>query len=127
MVSFALHGVPAESAKYAVTILMASSDRKEHIAKDLLSKCVEGFEYGASGSLSRLAAISQITLLAPEQAENASDTVSEIAIEKVLLREQRAVDESSEEYAWADKMDIDCEAKCWALKILVNRGRSQTD
>lgn len=127
MVSFSLHGIPAEAAKHAVTILLASSDKKEHVAQDLLSKCVDGFEYGADDFLSRLASISQLVLLAPEQAEKVGDVVSEIAIGKVLLRKDAATEETSDDYIWADVMDTDCEAKCWALKTLVNRVRSHTE
>ena len=127
MVNFSLHGIPAEAAKHAVTILLASSDRKEHVAQDLMSKCAGDFEYGADGFLSRLASISQLMLLAPEQAEKVGDVVNEIAIGKVLLRKDQAVDDTSDDYTWADVMDTDCEAKCWAVKILVNRVRSHAE
>lgn len=127
MVSFSLHGTPAEAAKHAVTILLASSDKKEHVAQDLMSRCVDDFEYGADGFLSRLASISQLMLLAPGQAEKVGDVVNEIAIGNVLLRKDQAAETTSDEYTWADVMDTDCEAKCWALKILVNRVRSHTE
>ncbi|KAL9104978.1 MAG: hypothetical protein Q9163_000150 [Psora crenata] len=127
MMDFALHGSPAEAAKHAVTILMATSDKKELLARELVQKCIKGFEHGSEGFVSRLASLSQLMLLAAEQTNHESDAVSVIAIEKVLLRVQRPSAESSDAYTWSDTMDEECEAKCWALKILVNRVRSHAD
>ena len=124
MISFALHGTPAEAAKHAVTIIMRASDKKELLARDLVRKCVGGFEYGEQGFLARLAALSQLMLLAPNQANEESDTVSEITIEKVLLQIRTTSTETPESYSWSPSLDAECEAKCWALKILVNRVRS---
>ena len=127
MTSFALHGSPAVAAKHAVTILMTASDKKELLAKDLVSKCVNGFEYGEEGFLARLAALSQLMLLAPHQANEESDAVSEITIEKVLLQVRTKSTDTSESYSWSSSLDTECEAKCWALKILVNRIRSHPE
>ena len=127
MISFALHGVPAEAAKNAVTVLMRSSDKKELLARDLVRRCTQDFEYGTAGFVSRLAALSQLMLLAPEQTNDESDAVSEIAIEKVLLQAQVPSIESSNDYLWSNAIDEECDAKCWALKILVNRVRSHED
>lgn len=127
MTSFALHGSPAEAAKHAVTIIMTASDKKELLAKDLVGKCVNGFEYGEEGFLARLAALSQLMLLAPHQANRESDAVSEITIEKVLLQVRTKSTETAESYSWSPGLDAECEAKCWALKILANRIRSHTE
>ena len=124
LTSFALHGTPAESAKHAVSIMMTASDKKELLAKDLVDKCVQGFQYGSAGFLSRLATISQLMLLAPNEVEEESDAVIDIAIKDILLRVRTPSTESSEAYTWSDTVDSECEAKCWALKILVNRIRS---
>ena len=125
--NFALHGSPAEAAKYAVTIIMTASDKKEMLAKDLVSKCVNGFEYGGEGFLARLAALSQLMFLAPYQANQESDAISEITIEKVLLQVRTKSTESPDSYSWSPTLDSECEAKCWALKILVNRIRSHPE
>ena len=127
MTSFALHGSPAEAAKHAVTTVITASDKKELLAKDLVGKCVNGFEYGEEGFLARLAALSRLMLLAPHQANQESDAVSEITIEKVLLQVRTKSTETAESYSWSPSLDAECEAKCWALKILVNRIRSHTE
>lgn len=127
MTNFALHGTPAEAAKHAVTIIMTASDKKELLAKDLVVKCINSFEYGGEGFLARLATLSQFMLLAPHQANQESDAVSEIAIEKVLLQVRTSSTEPPESYSWSPTLDTECEAKCWALKILVNRIRSHPE
>jgi sister-chromatid-cohesion protein PDS5 len=127
MTNFALYGTPAEAAKYAVTIIMTASDRKEMLAKDLVHKCVKGFEYGAEGFLSRLATISQLMLLAPTQVNQESDAISDIAIEEILLKVRTEITDASASYEWSPTLDAECEAKCWALKILVNRIRSHAE
>ena len=127
MMSFALHGVPAEAAKHAVTILMTASDKKELVAQDLIRSCVKDFQYEAEGFLPRLAALSQLTLLANEQANEHIDTISEIAIEQVLLQVRGPSAEPSDAYTWSARVDEECQAKSWALKILVNRVRAHND
>ena len=127
MTSFALHGTPAEAAKHAVTIIMTASDKKELLAKDLVMKCVNGFDYGGEGFLARLATLSQFMLLAPYQANQEGDAVSDIAIGKVLTQVRTSSTEALESYSWSSTMDTECEAKCWALKILVNRIRSHPE
>ncbi|KAL9126994.1 MAG: hypothetical protein Q9217_004050 [Psora testacea] len=127
MISFALHGFPPEAAKHAVTVLMTASDKKEFLARELVQKCIKGFEYGLEGFISRLAALSQLMLLAAEQTNHESDAVSEIAIEKILLQARTSLNEPPDGYVWSNTVDEECEAKCWALKILVNRVRSHED
>ena len=126
MTSFALYGTPAEAAKYAVTVLMTASDKRELLAKDLVRKCVKDFAYEGDGFLSRLAALSQLMLLAPEQTNEESDAVSDIVIEQILLQ-VRTSSTNSIDYEWSQTVDAECEAKCWSLKILVNRVRSHAE
>ena len=123
LISFALLGSPPVAAKYAVSILMTAS-KKEIIVKDLVTKCVKDFEYGGAGFMSRLATLSQLMLLAPNEVDDESDAVVDIAIKEVLLQVRAPSTEPSDAYAWSETPDIECEAKCWALKILVNRVRS---
>lgn len=124
MTNFALFGTPPETAKFAVSIIMTTSDKKELLAKDLVCKCVKGFEYGGEGFLSRLATLSQLMLLAPNELDDESDSVVDIAIQKVLLQVRTPSSEDGNSYKWAETVNAECEAKCWALKILVNRIRS---
>ncbi|KAF2804043.1 ARM repeat-containing protein [Mytilinidion resinicola] len=121
MISFALYGSPPKAAKHAVTILMSSADKKEMHAKDLISKCTKGFEYGSGHYLTRLAALSQLMLLGPKDEEDV-DEVTDIAITNVLQRESPKA--TPGEPDWMDVPDDDLTAKIWALKILVNRLRS---
>ena len=127
MKSFAMYGSPPEAAKQAVSIIMAASDKKELFAKELLQMCIKGFEYGVDGFLSRLATLSQLMLLAPDQVDRESDAIVEIAIKHILLQVRTPSTESPDEYRWSPEVDAECSAKCWALKILVNRVRSTTD
>ena len=127
MTNFAIYGTPAETAKYAVTIIMTALNKKEMLAKELVNRCVKDFEYGATGFLSRLAALSQLMLLAPEQVNQESDAVSDIAIQEILLQVRTKSMDPSESYGWSSDVEMECEAKCWALKILVNRIRSHVE
>ena len=127
MTDFALGGTPAEAAKHAVTITMTTTDRKELLSKDLIQKCIKDFRYGIGGFLPRLAALSQLMLLAPNEVEQESDAISNIAIEEILLKVRTTPIDSSNSYTWSHTVDPECEAKCWALKILVNRVRSLSD
>lgn len=127
MINFALYGAPAEAAKHAVTIIMTVSDKKEMLAKELLQKCIKDFKYGGEGFLARLASLSQLMLLAPTEVDQEKDAVSDIAIQEILIQVRTPLAESNESYAWSPTIDVECEAKCWALKILVNRIRSHAD
>ena len=124
MTSYALFGSPPEAAKYAVSVSWAASDKKELLAKDLVQKCIKDFQYGGDGFLSRLATLSQLVLLAPEEVDDDSDAITAIAIKQVLLRARVSPEQPREAYEWSDTVDTDCLAKCWALKILTNRTRS---
>lgn len=125
--SFALWESPAETGKHAVTILMVASDKKDFFARDLLQKCTANFGVGKPAYVTQLAALSQLMLLAPEQADNYGDAISEISIQKVLMSNNSATKSSESDYIWSEDLDEGCEAKCWALKILANRIRSHAD
>ncbi|KAK8172444.1 putative sister chromatid cohesion and DNA repair protein [Phyllosticta citrichinensis] len=125
MLSFAQFGSPPKAAKYGVSIIMASTDKKEMHARDLLKQCTEGFEYGKGNYLARLAALSQLMLLGSKAIEDEIDPVIDIAIDGVLLRSTPADPQQNPD--WTDEPDDDCAAKMWALKILVNRLRGLSD
>lgn len=126
MTNYALYGTPPETAKHAVTVLMMASDKKELLAKDLVRRCVKDFGYGVSGYLSRLAALSQLVLLAPEQTNEEADAISDITIEQILLYNRLPFDSVGADYLW-DGVNAECVAKCWSLKFLVNRIRSHAE
>lgn len=123
LVDYALYSTSPLSAKYAVSILMATSDRKEMYAKDLVQKCVKKWTYGSDRFLTRLAALSQLNLLAPRQADEESDTIISIAINQILLTNRHPEEEP--EYTWSDTADEETQAKEWAIKIIVNRLRAK--
>lgn len=122
MMNYVLYGSPPKAAKHAVTILMNSGDKKEMYARDLLKKCTSKFEYGSEHFLSRLAALSQLMLLANLDADADVDPVISIAINQVLL--QTRVGSEPSEPQWLEDPDEHLQAKIWALRILVNRLRS---
>ena len=127
MISFALYGSPPASAKHAVSILLAASQHKETVAKDFVHKTVKGFKYGDPGFVSRLAALSQLLLLAPAAFDDDGDAIIDIATKEVLLKVRSSATENAGLYRWETDLDDECAAKCWALKILANRIRSHTN
>lgn len=125
LVQFGLHGSTPKMAKHAVSIIMACSEKKHMYTKELLQKCVQGFQYGDESFLTKLACLSQLMLLAAKELEDDLDPVLDIAIRQVLHRNSDA--QLSMEQDWQDPPDEECEAKLWALKILVNRLRCYDD
>ena len=123
LVNYALYSSSPHSAKHAISILMVATDRKEMYAKDLVQKCVSGWKYGSDFFLTRLAALSQLSLLAPREADEESDTIISIAINQVLLTNRTPEPDSG--YAWSDNVSMETSAKEWALKTIVNRLRAK--
>ncbi|KAF3033965.1 hypothetical protein E8E12_003154 [Didymella heteroderae] len=120
--NFAQYGTPAQAAKHAVTIIMHSDNKKELHAKEILDKSIKGFEYNGDHWLTKLAALSQLVLLAQAECEDNMDAIIEIAIGKVLHEPHLAAEEADAE--WMDTPDDDIMGRTWALKILINRLRS---
>ncbi|KAI4202967.1 MAG: hypothetical protein LQ350_002184 [Teloschistes chrysophthalmus] len=128
MASYALHGSPPEVAKYAVSVIWAASDKKEMLVRDLAQNCTEGFGYGKEGFLARLATLSQLVLLAPNELdEEHTDAIIDIAIKQVLLQVRQPSTQPADAYEWSSTIDTEAQAKCWALKILINRIRSHPE
>ena len=121
MISFAMHGSPPETSKYAVSIVMATSEKKEMFAKDLVQKCVKGITYDCHGFLSRLATLSQLMLLAPNEVDEEFDKVIDVAVNQILQKVRAPSTEPTDSYKWSTDTDTECASKSWALKILVNR------
>ncbi|ESZ92150.1 hypothetical protein SBOR_7467 [Sclerotinia borealis F-4128] len=124
LVSYASYGTPPRAAKYAITLLMAATDRKEMHAKDLLEKSSKKWKYGDGHFLTKLAAISQLQLLSPKIADEFSDEILEITTQELLLQVRTRAKETDPNWQNDDELDEECQAKCWALKILVNRLRT---
>lgn len=120
--NFAQYGTPAQAAKHAITIIMHSDNKKELHAKEILDKSIKGFKYNGDHWLTKLAALSQLVLLAQNECEDSMDSIIEIAIEKVLHEPHLATEEADAE--WMNTPDDDILGRTWALKILINRLRS---
>ncbi|PWY70689.1 sister chromatid cohesion and DNA repair protein [Aspergillus eucalypticola CBS 122712] len=123
LVSYALHSPSPRAAKHAVSILMAVADKKEMYAKGLIQKCVSDWAYGSDRFLTKLATLSQLNLLAPREADDESDAIISIAVNKILLTNRSPQPDAG--YAWSDVVDDETAAKEWALKIIVNRLRAK--
>ncbi|KAJ5812967.1 Armadillo-like helical [Penicillium robsamsonii] len=123
LANYALYSSSPHSAKHAISILIATADRKEMYAKDLVQKCVEKWTYGSDRFLTRLAALSQLNLLAPREADEQSDAIISIAVNQILLTNRTP--EPGSEYSWSETVDDETKAKEWALKIIVNRLRAK--
>lgn len=123
LTNYALNSSSPRGAKHAVSILMASADKKEMYAQDLVRKCATKWKYGSDRFLTKLATLSQLNLLAPNEADEESDTIISIAINQVLLTNRAPVSDSG--YIWSDSVDEETAAKEWALKVIVNRLRAK--
>ncbi|KAL2156505.1 hypothetical protein VTH82DRAFT_1250 [Thermothelomyces myriococcoides] len=128
MINYALYGQPARAAKYAVNIILAKKDEKSLVsATDLLQRILKDWSYGSQNFLNKLAAVSQLELLAPKVTEEAEDTILNMAVQQILLEVR--TEASSKDPDWINDAELDeeCQAKCLALKTLANRLRSIED
>lgn len=123
LVDHALHSPSPRAAKHAVSILMATADKKEMYAKDLVQKCVAKWTFGSDKFLTKLATLAQLSLLAPNEADTESDAIITIAVNQILLTNRTPQPDSG--YVWSDTVDDETAAKEWALKIIVNRLRAK--
>ena len=125
MVSFATQSTLPKAAKHAVTVIIASADKKEMYIKDIKKACIDKFKYSTPGFVARLAAISQLRLLASKDCEDKADKILEIAANEVLGQVRSVAGDAEDE--WVDDIDDDLGAKLWALKVLVNGLRGFMD
>lgn len=123
---FALYGKPAKVAKYAVSIL-TTTERKEMHLKDLLDKAMEDWSYGSDHFLTKLVTLSQLTLLDPKNIEDASDEILDITTQQIILKNRTPVSEDDPDWQVDAELDEECEAKCWAIRTLVNRLRTTVE
>jgi sister-chromatid-cohesion protein PDS5 len=128
LTNYALYGQPHKAAKYAVNLLLAKKDDKSKVtATNLLQKVMKDLKYGAPNFLNKLATIAQLERLVPTVTADSDDAISDLTI-KGILREVRTNAKESDP-AWVNDQDMDEElqAKCLALKILVNRALSTAE
>lgn len=126
LIKFAKYSQPAKASKYAVTVLLSTSDRKEMHAKDLLKWAVQHWSFDEPFAVNKLAVISQITVLSPNVTDEFYDEILDIAAKQVLTNFRSKPDE---DIGWVEDaaLDLEGQAKCWAVKTLVNRLRVVPD
>ncbi|KAI0386243.1 armadillo-type protein [Hypomontagnella monticulosa] len=128
LMSYSLHGEPAKAAKYAVNVMMARKDDKSMVsATDLLQRVMKDWGYDSPRFLTKLAAVSQLELLAPKVTADSNDQIIDTALEDVLLKVRTDAQDSDPEWAADSELDEECQVKCWALKLVVNRLRGTQD
>lgn len=128
LMSYALHGTPHKAAKYAINIILSKGDDKEKVtATNLLQKIMKDLDYSSPNLLNRLAGISQLARLVPTVTADFDDAISDLTIKEVL-REVRT-DAQKSDPSWVSEPDMDKElqAKCLALKVLVNRALASSE
>ncbi|KAF1822478.1 uncharacterized protein K489DRAFT_381241 [Dissoconium aciculare CBS 342.82] len=123
MAKMAMHGVPSAAAKHAVTVIVTSADKKDMYVKDIMQYCMKGFQLGAESYTSRLAAMSQLRLLANAETERFDEAITQIVADKVLAQSPTAADETDPE--WDDTVSDDLAARILALRLLVNGFRGK--
>ncbi|KJX94546.1 sister chromatid cohesion and DNA repair protein (BimD) [Zymoseptoria brevis] len=120
MSKFAMFGTPPTAAKHAVSVIVASADKKEMYIKDIVRACLKDFEVGSDHYLSRLAALSQLRLVASEQIESQDDEITQVLSNVLLDSSATAYDQ---DLKWSDEIDDNLAGKLWALKAIANKLR----
>ncbi|KAK7749229.1 Sister chromatid cohesion protein pds5 [Diatrype stigma] len=128
LMSYALYGQPAKVAKYAVNILMAKKDDKSNVsATDLLQKIMKDWDYKSPHFPSKLAAVSQLELLAPKVTADSNDLNIDVIIKDILPEVRTDARDSDPEWVDDSALDEEGQIKLWALKLAVNRLRGIED
>ncbi|RKF62082.1 Sister chromatid cohesion protein pds5 [Erysiphe neolycopersici] len=123
LIKFSMYGTPPKAAKYAVIILASTTDRKEMYMKDILDKALENWEYGVDHLLTKLAVINQLSMMAPGIVEESNSEILNIS-RQILLEVRTETIDNEIEWQVDSMVDPECQAKCYAIKILVSRLRS---
>jgi sister-chromatid-cohesion protein PDS5 len=128
LINYASFGTPPKAAKHAINIMLARKDDKGLVnATSLLQRIMKNWKYEAPNFLTKLAAVSQLELLAPKVTIDYDQDILNMTVQKVLL--QVRTDAKPSDPAWVEDADLDDEiqAKHMCLKILVNRLRAEED
>lgn len=120
--SYALYGTPPKAAKYAVNIILANNDDKGRVsATNLLRKTMEKFDHKSPQFLNKLATVCQLERLAPTVTVDEGDKIQDITIKQILRQVHTDTKESDPTWVADADMNQEIQAKCLALKILVNQ------
>lgn len=125
LIKFAKYSYPAKASKYAVLILLSTSDKKEMHAQELMKWAVRDWKFEDRFCLNKLAIMSQVTTMMHTAVEEFTDDVINITAKEILTNFR--VTERTD--GWVDDASLDTEgqAKIWAVKIICNRLRVVTD
>lgn len=128
LINFAMYGTPAKAAKYAVTILHSiNPTRKEMHMKNLLDKCLANWTFGEDHFLAKIATICQLCLLDPKLVEDLNDDILDITTQQILLQFHTQKTDDDPKWQSDEELDEEIQAKCWAIRTLVNRLRTTED
>lgn len=124
LTQYALFSTSPRAAKHAVSVVLVVAEKKEMYAKEILQKALKDCKFASPYFLSRLAAIAQICLLAPTAANAESERIVKLAVADILPKNltRPSVDVSS-----PDGIENETRAKELALKMMVNRCRSEDE
>lgn len=123
LMNYAMYGTPPKAAKFAVNILLAKGDDKGKVtATNLLRKTMQNIAYGKPNFVNKLATISQLERLAPTVTVDEGDAIQTLTV-NTILRTVHTDAKPGQDPSWVDDADMDEEiqAKCLALRILVNQ------
>ncbi|KXS95952.1 hypothetical protein AC579_1747 [Pseudocercospora musae] len=121
MSSYAKYGGSAIVVKHAITVIVAAADKKEMYAKDILQHSLKDFTVEDDRYLTKLAALTQLSLLAYKQLEDQQDAIQTVLAE--VLKSRTPAEDTDP--LWSDELDEDAQAKLLALKTITNRVRGQ--
>ena len=121
MTKFAKFGSPPTVAKHAATVIVAAADKKDMYVSDILKYCLKDFDVSEERAATKLAAISQLHLLAHAQTEDHADAIHEV-LTRALVNQTMA---DATDPDWTDDIDSELSVKLWALKGVVNDVRGQ--
>ena len=94
--------------------------------KDILKQCLDDADYDSDNFLSKLAALSQISLLMHEEIDkNSEEEITALAVGKVLSQTRTPTQDGDPQ--WSDEVDDELAAKLAALKLLVNGIRGSVE
>lgn len=112
-----------QQAKYAVSIVSNLPGRREHLIQSANS-IMDELAFGRDKFLTGLAAIAQISLLAPDCIEDRSSEITSFCAQELLMRNRAPFDMTDVAEQWSEHVTEECVAKCYAVKILGNRLRA---
>lgn len=122
MKQYVLYGAGPKEAKYATSIILLSTNRRELHTKELFRLCVEDFSYDSNNYVLKLAALSQLMLLNAQEMDQEAEIDEVVRIALEVVKRLPSSDLANEPDSPAAVKEQ--EASCWALKILVNRLRA---